>query len=92
MGCGITLQESPHGMKPSTVVVLDLDGVIAKSNLIKYEAIRSLFDRHAEHAAAIFRFILAQGGVPRKDKIAHILERIVAVQARPAPLVDCLRR
>lgn len=88
MGCGITLQESPHGMKPSTAVVLDLDGVFAKSNLIKYEAIRSLFDRHSKHAAEIFRFILAHGGVPRKDKIAHIIERIVGVQARPALLVE----
>lgn len=66
------------------VIVLDLDGVILKSNFIKHDAMLSLFTAHPKEREAISTFILANGGVPRKEKITTLLETILHIQATPA--------
>lgn len=79
-------------MTQSQVVVLDLDGVIIKSNFIKHRAMLSLFESTPEHTEAISVLILANGGVPRKVKISAILENILGVQATPTVVADYLSR
>ena len=74
-------------MEPPGIVVLDLDGVVIKSNLIKYRVMLSLFAGVPERHEAISTFILANGGVPRRAKIAAILEAILDTVATP-PLVS----
>lgn len=56
------------------VAVFDLDGVIVKTNFVKHEAMLSLFADRPEQQGAISEFILANGGVPRKAKLAHLLQ------------------
>lgn len=63
------------------IVVLDLDGVILKTNLIKYRAMLSLFAEYADQQETISAYILARGGVPRRDKLAGILQEIVGVES-----------
>lgn len=79
-------------MKPSGIVVLDLDGVVIKSNLIKHRAMLSLFAHVPEHREAISTFILANGGVPRKEKIVAILGQILSVDATPSVVSEYLVR
>jgi phosphoglycolate phosphatase-like HAD superfamily hydrolase len=68
-------------MKGSPVVVLDLDGVIVKSNFVKYRAMRAMFTEYPDKYAAIDAYILNHGGVARRDKLVAILETIVGVEA-----------
>jgi len=49
-------------------VVLDLDGVIVKSNFVKHDAMLSLFDAYPEKHHQISSYILANGGVRRDLK------------------------
>ena len=79
-------------MLHAQVVVLDLDGVIVKSNLIKYRAMLSLFAAQPEHTAAISAFILANGGVPRQEKLTTILATILGLQMTPSLIADYLQR
>lgn len=79
-------------MPSSNIIVLDLDGVIIKSNFIKHKAMLSLFDNQPEHQAEISTFILKNGGVPRGEKIATILERILGIKARTEVVSDYLTR
>jgi beta-phosphoglucomutase-like phosphatase (HAD superfamily) len=60
-------------------VVLDLDGVIVKSNFAKHDAMLSLFDGRPEKRNQISSYILANGGVRRDHKLRHILTNIVEV-------------
>jgi len=73
-------------------VVLDLDGVIVKTNFVKHAAMLSLFAGHPEHREAISGFILSNGGVPRRDKLAHLLRSYVGVEPTEALLAEYLRR
>ncbi|MBX3013945.1 MAG: HAD family hydrolase [Caldilineaceae bacterium] len=61
----------------NTVVVLDLDGVILKTNLIKYRAMLALFAEYSALQPSISAYILAHGGVPRREKLATILRDFV---------------
>ena len=74
------------------VVVLDLDGVIVKSNLIKYRAMLALFTAFPAHSEVISTFILANGGVPRQEKLTAILAEILGLQVTPALIADYLQR
>jgi phosphoglycolate phosphatase-like HAD superfamily hydrolase len=74
------------------VVVLDLDGVILQSNLIKHQAMLSLFEGAPVHREAVSTYILANGGVPRREKIAAILREILAVPDTPEVLSHYLAR
>ncbi len=76
----------------TTIAVLDLDGVILKTNLIKYRAMLSLFAEYPEQRETISEYILAQGGVPRRDKLAGILRDIVGVEPGAALLTGYLER
>lgn len=79
-------------MQPSCVVVLDLDGVILKTNLIKYRAMLSLFADYREQQESISAYILAQGGVPRRAKLFGLLHDLLGMEPSPALLEDYLER
>ena len=79
-------------MNRAAVVVLDLDGVILRSNLIKHQAMLSLFEGAPAHREAVSSYILANGGVPRREKIAVILREILAVPDTPDVLSHYLTR
>ncbi|MEJ8839717.1 HAD family hydrolase [Ramlibacter sp. AN1133] len=53
-------------------IVLDLDGVVLQTNLLKHRAMLSLFEDCPEQSA-ISEYILSNVGVRRDVKIAHIL-------------------
>jgi len=74
------------------VVVFDLDGVIVKTNFVKHEAMLSLFADDPEQQGAISEFILANGGVPRKAKLAHLLRYNLHTEPTDALLSEYLRR
>ena len=73
-------------------VVFDLDGVIVKTNLVKHAAMLSLFADHPEQQGAISEFILANGGVPRRAKLAHLLQHNLRTEPTDALLSEYLRR
>jgi phosphoglycolate phosphatase-like HAD superfamily hydrolase len=73
-------------------VVFDLDGVIVKTNYVKYAAMLSLFADHPEQQGAIGEFILANGGVPPRAKLAHLLQRNLRIEPTDALLSEYLRR
>lgn len=77
-------------MNGKPVVVLDLDGVIIKSNFVKHRAMLALFADHPEKLATVDAYILANGGVARRDKLVAILETIVGVEATPERLAQYL--
>jgi beta-phosphoglucomutase-like phosphatase (HAD superfamily) len=77
-------------MSEKPVVVLDLDGVIIKSNFVKYRVMLDMFANHPEKTAAIDAYILANGGVARRDKLVAILETIIGVKATPERLAQYL--
>ena len=74
------------------VVVFDLDGVIVKTNFVKHEAMLSLFADHPEQQKAISAFILANGGVPRRAKLAQILQHNLRAEPTDALLSEYLCR
>ena len=79
-------------MNRASIVVLDLDGVILRSNLIKHHAMLSLFKHAPQSREAISSYILANGGVPRREKIAAILREILAIPDTPDVLSEYLAR
>ena len=74
------------------VVVLDLDGVIVKTNSVKHDAMLSLFSDRPKQQAAISKFILSNGGVPRKTKLVHILQHHLNIEPTDALLSNYLER
>ena len=79
-------------MSGRPVVVLDLDGVIVKSNLVKYKAMLAMFADYPDKLAAVDAYILGNGGVSRRDKLVEILESIVGVEATQARLTQYLEQ
>lgn len=75
-----------------TIVVLDLDGVILKTNLIKYRAMLGLFIEYQAEQSPISAYILAHGGVPRREKLGAILREIVGITPTEAILAPYLVR
>ena len=73
-------------------VVFDLDGVIVKTNFVKHAAMLSLFADHPEQQSAISEFILSNGGVPRRAKLAHLLRHNLRTEPTDALLSEYLRR
>jgi phosphoglycolate phosphatase-like HAD superfamily hydrolase len=73
-------------------VVFDLDGVIVKTNFVKHTAMLSLFADHPDKQSAISEFILSNGGVPRKSKLAHLLQNSLQIEPTDALLSEYLRR
>jgi phosphoglycolate phosphatase-like HAD superfamily hydrolase len=73
-------------------VVFDLDGVIVKTNFIKHDAMLSLFANHPEQQGAISEFILSNGGVPRRAKLAQLLENYLRTEPTDALLSEYLHR
>jgi len=75
-----------------TVIALDLDGVVFRSTHVKHHAMRALFDEHAIDAAALSRFILDRGGIPRRQKIAQIVEQFLGDPPTDDVLASYLNR
>ena len=73
-------------------VVLDLDGVIIKTNLIKYRAMLSLFAAYPDQQPEISDYILAHGGVPRREKLSTILCDLCQTPPTAALLTHDLQR
>jgi phosphoglycolate phosphatase-like HAD superfamily hydrolase len=76
----------------SPTIVLDLDGVILRSNAVKRRAMIRLFSGHAEHAAAIDAYVTANAGVRRDHKIIHILHGLLGLPADAATVERYLAR
>lgn len=87
---GAGLESSHPTRKP--VVVLDLDGVIIRSNFVKHRSMLALFADYPDKCAAIDAYILDNGGVARRDKLMAILETIVGVEATQERLAQYLAR
>lgn len=58
-------------------LVFDMDGVLLQSNHIKHRAMLALFDGDAPTREAIDHYNRSTGGVPRKQKFAHIWTQIL---------------
>lgn len=74
----------------ASAIVLDMDGVLLRTNDAKYRAMLGLFENYPAKATAISRFILSNGGVPRAEKLKYILESIVGIAATEAAINDYL--
>ena len=74
----------------ASAIVLDMDGVLLKTNDAKYRAMLGLFERYPAKRREISDFILSHGGVPRSEKLKYILESIVGVAASEAAINDYL--
>lgn len=74
------------------VIVLDFDGVIVKSHVVKREAMLALFADYPDKSNAINAYISRSGGVARREKLAAILETVIGVEATPARLAQYLAR
>ena len=79
-------------MSGRPVVVLDLDGVIIKSNFVKHRAMLAMFADYPDKWAAVDAYILGNGGVARRDKLVEILETIVGVEATQERLAQYLEQ
>jgi phosphoglycolate phosphatase-like HAD superfamily hydrolase len=79
-------------MSKRCVVVLDLDGVICRSNVVKHRAMLALFADCPDKYAAIDAYVLANRGLARSDKLVEILETIVGVEATQERLARYLER
>lgn len=73
-------------------VVFDLDGVIVKTNFVKHAVMLSLFEEHPAQRDVISEFILSNGGVPRRDKLAHLLQNNLRTEPTDALLSEYLHR
>jgi len=73
-------------------VVFDLDGVIVKTNFVKHAAMLSLFAEHTDQQPTISEFILSNGGVPRRAKLAHLLRTNLRTEPTEALLSEYLSR
>jgi phosphoglycolate phosphatase-like HAD superfamily hydrolase len=73
-------------------VVFDLDGVIVKTNFVKHAAMLSLFAEHPDQQPTISEFILSNGGVPRRAKLAHLLRTNLRTEPTEALLSEYLSR
>ncbi len=72
------------------VLVFDLDGVIVKTNITKHDAMLSLFKDYPDQRQSISGFILSNGGVPRREKLARILQEYLRVEATESLLARYL--
>ena len=79
-------------MSERPVVVLDLDGVIVRTNLVKRRVMLAMFEEYPDKRTAIDAYILSNGGVARRDKLVQILETIISVEATTERLAQYLER
>ena len=73
-------------------VVLDLDGVILKTNLIKYRAMLSLFAAYPDLQPSISDYILAHRGILRREKLRTILRDLLQTPPTAALLTHDLQQ
>ncbi len=74
------------------VFVLDLDGVILRTNLLKHDAMLSLVSQECTDHQAVSQYILDSGGIRRDEKLAHILEVFLHHEVTPSLLSTYLQR
>ena len=73
-------------------VVLDLDGVILKTNRINYRALLSLFAAYPDQQPRISDYILAHGGIPRRENLLTTLRDLLQTPPTAALLTHDLQR
>jgi len=76
----------------AAVVVLDLDGVIVQTNLVKHDAMLSLFADYPDRRSSVSKFILANGGVPRRVKLTSLLQDCLNDMPTEEAIEDLLDR
>jgi phosphoglycolate phosphatase-like HAD superfamily hydrolase len=74
----------------ASAIVLDMDGVLLRTNDAKYRAMLGLFEGYPAKKTEISDFILSNGGVPRAEKLKYILESIVGISASEAAINEYL--
>lgn len=72
------------------ILVFDLDGVILRTTMIKHTAMLSLFGEHKQ-ADLISKHILAQGGVPRRQKLRDLMRQFLDSEPTEAKLDEVLQ-
>ena len=78
--------------RPKHVTVLDMDGVILKTNLTKYRAMLALFSSFPDQRDRISRYILDRNGVRRDLKILGIHSEILGTSLADGELEGYLER
>ncbi len=78
--------------RPEHVTVLDLDGVILKTNLTKYRAMLALFSSFPDQRERISRYILDRNGVRRDLKILGIHSEILGTSVADGELEGYMER
>lgn len=91
-GCAGNMTLGCTNTMTHAVVVLDLDGVIVKSNLVKHDAMLSLFADYPDRQASVSSFILANGGVPRRIKLAALLQDYLHIKPTEVAIAGLLDR
>lgn len=66
-----------HMQIPADTLIFDMDGVLLQSNRLKHDAMLDLFEMDAEQRLQVGRYNLGAGGVPRRQKFAHIWANIL---------------
>ncbi|WP_374429935.1 HAD family hydrolase [Ideonella dechloratans] len=69
---------------PADTLVFDMDGVLLLSNRLKHDAMLDLFDMDAGQRLEVERYNLGAGGIPRRQKFAHIWANILRREYGPA--------
>ena len=65
-------------------IIFDFDGVILESVDIKGWAFQKLFESYPDEAARILAFHYEHGGLPRENKVKHILKEFLGLPADEA--------
>jgi len=69
-------------------IILDFDGVILESVLVKTDAFRTLFSFVPDHIEEIVDFHIKNGGMSRFDKIRYIYKNILKEDLSPSTFND----
>jgi len=76
----------------TTIAVLDLDGAILKSSLIKYQAMLSLLRPTLTSVRPSANPFWHGAAFPRRDKLAGILHEIVGIEPDTELIANYLTR
>lgn len=74
------------------LIVLDFDGVVVESTMIKTDAFRKLFDDYPKHQQAIVDYHKRHFGVSRYDKFAYIYKNILKQPLGNAKITELGKR
>jgi beta-phosphoglucomutase-like phosphatase (HAD superfamily) len=75
-----------------TALVLDLDGVVLQTTLLKARVMCGLFADRIDLKPTIERWVLERAGVPRREKLAGLFTEVLGLPPDPARLEAWLVR